>query len=110
MPEEEVSQLLIDNHRVRKRGSGVGLINVHNRIRLCFGEAYGLEIHSVPDEGTTVRMGRNKLYFGCLIAAMFAMIAYASYGMLNREQPESWISCRWRPMWNRRRFFGSDPG
>lgn len=56
MPEEEVSQLLIDNHRVHKRGSGVGLINVHNRIRLCFGEAYGLEIHSVPDEGTRVRI------------------------------------------------------
>lgn len=33
-------------------------------------------------------MGRNRIYFGCLIAAMFAMIAYASYGMLNREQPE----------------------
>lgn len=56
MPKEEVSQLLVDNHRVRKRGSGVGLINVHNRIRLCFGEAYGLEINSVPDEGTTVRI------------------------------------------------------
>lgn len=56
MPEEEVSQLLKDNHRVRKHGSGVGLINVHNRIRLCFGEAYGLEIESAPDEGTTVRI------------------------------------------------------
>lgn len=56
MPEEEVSQLLKDNHRVRRRGSGVGLINVHNRIRLCFGEAYGLEIESAPDEGTTVRI------------------------------------------------------
>lgn len=56
MPEEEVGQLLKDNHRVRKRGSGVGLINVHNRIRLCFGEAYGLEIESAPDEGTTVRI------------------------------------------------------
>ncbi|MCX4339193.1 MAG: substrate-binding domain-containing protein [Lachnospiraceae bacterium] len=33
-------------------------------------------------------MGRNRIYFGCLIAAMFAMIAYASYGMLNRDQPE----------------------
>lgn len=56
IPEEEVSQLLKENHRVRKHGSGVGLINVHNRIRLCFGEAYGLEIESIPDEGTTVRI------------------------------------------------------
>ncbi len=56
MPEEEVSQLLKENHRVRKRGSGVGLMNVHNRIQLCFGELYGLEIESAPDEGTTVRI------------------------------------------------------
>ena len=74
MPQEEVEQLLKENHRVRKHGSGVGLINVHNRIRLCFGEAYGLEIESAPDEGTTIRIHlpyiryteetRNKLEAG----------------------------------------------
>lgn len=56
MPPEMVEALLTENNRVRKSGSGVGLINVHNRIRLRFGEAYGLEIESVPDEGTTVRI------------------------------------------------------
>ena len=56
MPEEEVEQLLKENNRVRKHGSGVGLINVHNRIKLRFGSAYGLEIESEPDEGTTVRI------------------------------------------------------
>ena len=39
-----------------RRGSGIGLMNVHQRIRLHFGEAYGLEIESEPDEGTTVRI------------------------------------------------------
>lgn len=36
--------------------SGVGVINVHNRIRIRFGEGYGLEIESEPDEGTLVRI------------------------------------------------------
>ena len=49
-------QLLTDNNRVRKHGSGVGVINVHNRIRLRFGKPYGLEIESMPDEGTTIRI------------------------------------------------------
>ncbi|MBB6638030.1 sensor histidine kinase [Cohnella thailandensis] len=33
---------------------GIGLLNVHHRIRLMFGEAYGLGIESEPDRGTTV--------------------------------------------------------
>ena len=32
------------------------MINVHNRIRLRFGNPYGLEIESMPDEGTTIRI------------------------------------------------------
>ena len=56
MPEETVRQLLTEGSRVRKRGSGIGLMNVHQRIRLHFGEAYGLEIESEPEEGTIVRI------------------------------------------------------
>lgn len=56
MPEEEVAQLLKENNRAPGHGSGVGLLNVHNRIKLRFGPQYGLEIESVPDEGTTVRI------------------------------------------------------
>lgn len=56
MPKETVEGLLKENHRVPKKGSGVGLLNVHNRIRLRFGSPYGLVIESVPDEGTTVRI------------------------------------------------------
>lgn len=35
-------------------GSGIGLRNVHERIQLTCGKAYGLTVHSVEDEGTTV--------------------------------------------------------
>lgn len=54
MPQELVDQLLVENHRARTRGSGVGLLNVHNRIQLRFGYPYGLHIESQPDEGTCV--------------------------------------------------------
>lgn len=37
-----------------KHGSGVGLINVHTRIQLMFGEQYGLRVESEADEGTSV--------------------------------------------------------
>ena len=56
MPEEAAAKLLTEGERVRSRGSGVGLLNVHNRIRLRFGEQYGLQIESFPDEGMTVRI------------------------------------------------------
>ncbi|MEG1576215.1 MAG: ATP-binding protein, partial [Clostridium sp.] len=36
------------------KGSGIGVRNVNNRIKLYFGEAYGLTIESEPDEGTTI--------------------------------------------------------
>jgi two-component system sensor histidine kinase YesM len=35
-------------------GAGIGLRNVHERIRLNFGEAYGLRIESEREEGTVV--------------------------------------------------------
>ncbi len=56
MPEEVVEGLLTDENRVRAKGSGVGLINVHKRIQLRYGEEYGLTIESCPDEGTTVKI------------------------------------------------------
>ena len=52
MSEETVENILKDNNKVPKHGSGVGLINVHNRIQLMFGNEYGLLVYSEPDEGT----------------------------------------------------------
>ena len=37
MPEEVLEKILTDNSKVPKHGSGVGVINVHSRIRLMFG-------------------------------------------------------------------------
>nr|WP_275061428.1 sensor histidine kinase [Diplocloster modestus] len=54
MSKEEVSLLLTDSNRVHKHGSGVGLVNVNNRIRIVFGKEYGLIVESEPDRGTTV--------------------------------------------------------
>ena len=54
MREEVLENILTDNSKVPKHGSGVGVINVHSRIRLMFGEEYGLSIESEPDEGTRV--------------------------------------------------------
>lgn len=56
MPEEEAAELLNGKERPHKHGSGVGLVNVHSRLKLCFGEAYGLVIHSCPDEGMMVQI------------------------------------------------------
>ena len=54
MTEEEVDLVLTDSNRIHKHGSGVGLVNVNNRIQILFGKEYGLKIESEPDEGTTV--------------------------------------------------------
>ena len=54
IPEDEVGLLLTDSDRVHKHGSGVGLVNVNNRIRILFGKEYGLTVESELDEGTTV--------------------------------------------------------
>ena len=69
MPEQVVEQLLkpgISVSAARPGGSGIGLRNVHQRIQLTFGPAYGLTIRSEPDRGTVVRiclpaLGENEV-------------------------------------------------
>ncbi|WP_195282814.1 sensor histidine kinase [Harryflintia acetispora] len=60
---EMAGQLLDGSKPVpnRGRGSGIGVRNVHSRIRLTFGERYGLVIMSEPDMGTTVRIRQPAL-------------------------------------------------
>ena len=55
MPPETVAMLLTEHVPISK-GSGVGLINVNERIRLYAGEGYGVEIQSELDVGTTVTL------------------------------------------------------
>ena len=55
MTKEQVSSLLTKDMPVHSRqGSGIGVKNVNERIRLYFGEDYGLTIESEPDEGTAI--------------------------------------------------------
>lgn len=54
MTQEEAGAVLKDTNPVRKRGSGVGLVNVNHRIQILFGREYGVSVKSVPDEGTDV--------------------------------------------------------
>lgn len=54
MPPEQVERLLTGEPYKRKRGSGIGLRNVDRRIKLYFGENYGLKIKSEPDVGTKI--------------------------------------------------------
>lgn len=55
MTGEQVMRMLDDaSHVPSKRGSGIGVRNVNERIRLYFGREYGLKIESELDEGTVV--------------------------------------------------------
>ncbi len=47
-----------------KRGSGIGLRNVQERIRLYFGPDYGVTIQSEPDEGTMVTLRLPAVPYG----------------------------------------------
>ncbi len=55
MTEDQVENLFKDgSHVPSKRGSGIGVRNVNERVHLYFGESYGVRIQSEPDEGTDV--------------------------------------------------------
>ncbi len=55
---EEQLKALLSGEKVgnSKKGSGIGVKNVNERIKLYFGTEYGLSIESEPDEGTKVRL------------------------------------------------------
>ncbi len=68
MTTEQAAGLLTGRtHGSSRRGSGIGVKNVNERIRLYFGEEYGLVIWSEPDEGTKVEI--------CLPAVPFEKLA-----------------------------------
>lgn len=54
--EPEKLQNLLEYETESKSGSGVGVKNVHERIQLCYGKEFGLEIESVVEEGTRIKM------------------------------------------------------
>jgi two-component system sensor histidine kinase YesM len=57
MTETQVKDLQDGVHKVDKtRGSGVGFQNVLQRVQMYYGEPFGLDVISEPDEGTTIRI------------------------------------------------------
>lgn len=53
---KDLAALRNDEPKAKKKGSGIGMKNVQQRIRLYFGEPYGLTIFSEPDEGTKIQI------------------------------------------------------
>lgn len=60
MAPEMVALVLKGGQFERKRGSGIGLANVDQRIKLYFGNEYGLQIKSEPDVGTRITIHLPK--------------------------------------------------
>lgn len=52
---EILENILLYNSK-EKGGAGVGVRNVHERIQLCYGKEYGIEIQSELEEGTRVKL------------------------------------------------------
>jgi two-component system sensor histidine kinase YesM len=51
MDEDRIQEVFYSSNQ-----AGIGISNVKNRIRLHYGEAYGLTCHSVINEGTTIEL------------------------------------------------------
>lgn len=47
-----------------KKGSGIGMRNVGERIQLAYGKEYGIQIESEPDEGTCITLTQPKIAYG----------------------------------------------
>ncbi|AUS96059.1 hypothetical protein CDQ84_03155 [Clostridium thermosuccinogenes] len=54
MPEEVVNQILLEDKSTRRHGYGVK--NTNDRIKLYYGQEYGLSYSSILGKGTTVRI------------------------------------------------------
>ena len=46
-----------------KKGSGIGMRNVGERIQLAYGKEYGIQIESEPDEGTCITLTQPKIAY-----------------------------------------------
>jgi two-component system sensor histidine kinase YesM len=53
---ENLKMLLVTSMDEDQQKNGIGLMNVDQRIKLYYGESYGVHIHSIVGEGTTVTL------------------------------------------------------
>ncbi|OAS17404.1 histidine kinase [Paenibacillus oryzisoli] len=58
MDSEQLDGLFAERHKApsKHRFTGIGIMNVHERIGLHFGPEYGLTIFSIPEVGTLIRI------------------------------------------------------
>lgn len=63
MPQEKIDTLLKDTNTVHTRGKSIGLNNINMRMKMLYGEQYGIQIESKINVGTTVtlRVPKKKL-------------------------------------------------
>lgn len=54
--EPEKLQNILEYEKKANVGSGVGVKNVHERIQICYGKEFGLQIESKLEEGTIIKM------------------------------------------------------
>ena len=54
MTPEELDALNSTLERSEASEKGIGIQNVHQRIRLFYGDSYGIHITSTPGKGTTI--------------------------------------------------------
>ena len=64
MSEDVAATLLSKDIIPSKRGSGIGVKNVNERIKLYFGAGYGLFVESEPDEGTKITIHLPAIVYG----------------------------------------------
>ena len=60
--DQDTLEHIFEKHVRDTKSNGVGLQNVHERIRLYYGAAYGLSFESEPGKGTvvTIRLPSGK--------------------------------------------------
>lgn len=68
MSEERIRELFEESPEQRDKRDSIGILNIHKRMRLLFGEQYGVKIESTPGKGTKViltvpRKKQGEKYF-----------------------------------------------
>ena len=63
IPEDKLKDLLLEKTHSSKKGSGIGLWNINQRINLYFKEDYGLKLESELDVGTTAIIHLPKISY-----------------------------------------------
>ncbi|MDC7289416.1 sensor histidine kinase [Blautia schinkii] len=54
MTKQKIEELYQGDKSQEDKSKSIGILNIHRRMKLLYGEAYGVEIESEPDKGTRV--------------------------------------------------------